>query len=238
MNNDTGIADLIDVTGTFYRKDKPALNFVSPKVVWDMKNKTISIQSATGFEKDYKFTTPLLSWGLDSKQVSAEGEVIFIGKNVTIKAKGMTANTLEDDIQLFGKPAALVILPGGKMTVTADRFRVNTGSNKFSAIGHAYSKKGALEIFAGTISYFSDLLIAAADLGVMLYNLDIKASSDSAIFDVKSEQVTMKGRALASKGDSKLSGEKLLIDVKNNKILVKGRSKVFVDEETISTEAR
>ncbi len=41
MNNDTGIADLIDVTGTFYRKDKPALNFVSPKVVWDMKNKTI-----------------------------------------------------------------------------------------------------------------------------------------------------------------------------------------------------
>jgi LPS export ABC transporter protein LptC len=238
MNNDTGMADLIDVKGTFYSKGRPSMNFISPKVVWDMKDKKISIQSATGFEKNYKFETPLLCWGLESKLISAEGDVVFVGQNLTIRAKGMLADTLDDEISLFGKPTASVVFSDGTMSITSDMFNIKTKADHFSAIGSAYSKKGALEIFAGKISYYSLRSLAAAQDGVILYNLDIKASSDSALFDVKREKVSMKGRALASKGESRLSGENLVIDVKNNKILVKGRSKVFVGEETISTEAR
>lgn len=238
INRTTGVASLNDIKGYFYNRGKKSVDFIAPRVFWDMANKRIKIEAPVGYDRNYKFETAELNWALDTKTLSTETEIRLESGKLSITARGMNADAGLEKMVLRGGPKAVVRQSQGDLKIEAEEFELNGSSGSFSANGDASVSSAGMTMSCRKIVYDKDRNILRAYGNVTMVFKDISAVAGIAEYFVGSGTVIMSGSARAARGGSELQGEKLKIDLKNNKMSLEGRSRVVVDEEEPSVEGK
>ena len=236
INKDTGKAILNDVKGTFFKEGKESFRFISPRVFWGMNIKEIRIDSPLGFDKRYRFETKDLNWSVASNRISTSSEVVFEGRNISIRAKGLTGDTGLEKMSLAGRPHAQIQTGKETMHIEADSFELDGNSNTVAAAGKAFARRGGLFLTSGSMVFDNRQNILRAGGGVKVSFRDIKAEADEASYDAKKDVVVLSGSASGERGDSRLRGARLKIDIKNNKISIEGKSRVVIEDELLTPE--
>lgn len=238
INNNTNQALLKQVQGEFFSKGKPVLNFISPKVLWDMKNKNIIIENPLGFDNKFKFKTDVLNWAMNTQLLSTESEVVFEGDDMLINGKGLRADVNLDKMMIKGRPKAKIKRNRELIEVEADVFNMNGETDTISAVGSAIAKKPDLIMEAREIDFGRMKKYIAAMGSVTVNFKDIYATANAAKYDINAETISLSGSAKANKSGSTLSGNRLLLDMKNNKIALEGRVKTFIEDEVMTKETK
>jgi len=238
VNNSTGIADLNQINGAFFKNGKPSVKFISPKVQWDMNKKSIRIETPLGFDKKYKFETSYLDWSLSTKKMFTDRDVVFEGDNLIVTARGLSSDAGLETMVLKGGPKARIRQDGEVLEIGARVFEINGGTGSILASGEAKAVRGDLFIRSESLFYDKGKNNASAIKSVRVIYKDIRAWSDFAVYDIVKNTVLLSGSARAVRGEDELTGDRLIIDLKNNKIMIKGRTKVVVDEDNLTREAR
>lgn len=236
INKDTGKALLRDIDGMFFSNGDPSLRFTAPSVVWDMKSRQIKIDSPRGFDDNYNFTVPDLTWSLSRDSFWTEGPVIFVSGQGTIKGRGLSGSPGKAGVTIKGRPVASFSKGKSVLRLQADVFSLDGVKGNLKASGGCLASMEALSVTAKEMEYFKARSEVVVRGNVKVSYLDINASADTAVFAAGGSAVTLSGNASAERLGSRMSAGRLKIDMKNNRIIMEERPEVFVKEEDLGTK--
>lgn len=236
VNKDTQEALLNEVKGAFFSNGKQEVNFIAPRVSWDMRSKKIKMNDPVGYDNNFRFKTSDLNWSLDSNKIFTDSKILFESDDLRMNAKGFSADTAFENMTLMGAPFAEVKRNREVISINAAAFEVKGKTGVITAKGNATAKKGDLLITCDELSFNKNSNRIYFKGSVKMSLRDINASSDMAEYDVRTGLVSLSGQALAKRGDSTVSGRKLKIDTKNYKITVEGQTKIILQEEVMTKE--
>lgn len=140
----------------------------------------------------------------DDAQSTSDGDATHIdlsstrGKPVDIEADSLTVNDNKRIAVFHGKVKAVQ----GTMTMRSTKLDVNYGGDD----GQGAAEKGSR---IKTIRAEGKVLINTAE--------DQATTSDWAVFDARSQTVTIGGNVILSQGDNVIKGDELVIDLTTNK---------------------
>jgi lipopolysaccharide export system protein LptA len=236
INKDTGKALLRDIDGMFFSNGDPSLRFTAPSVVWDMKSRQIKIDSPRGFDGNYNFTVPDLTWSLSRDSFWTEGPVVFVSGQGTIKGRGLSGSPGRSGVTIKGRPVASFSKGKSVLRLQADAFSLDGMKGNLKASGGCQASMDALSVTAKEMEYFKAKSEVVVRGNVKVSYLDINASADTAVFATGGSAVTLSGKASAERLGSRMSAGRLKIDMKNNRIIMEERPEVFVKEEDLGTK--
>ena len=236
INQDTGIAVLRGVSGTFFKGDLKTIGFDAPKVFWNMSKKEIKIESPTGYDRKFKFETDALSWSLATKKILTEGNVVFTGQKITIKAKGLEADLALQKMMLKGKPQVHIEHGRGRIKILCENIEIDSVNNNIMAEEDVLATQGEMEIKADKLGYNGDKNIVFGNGNIKFKYKDISAHADEMIYYLNDSCVLLKGSVVAKKQGSQIVGRQLKIDLNNNRMTIEGGTNIVIDEDEITKE--
>lgn len=234
LNKSTGLATLQTSEGIFFKSGKPALKFLSPAALWDMKKKEIYLDKPLGYDANSERKILALFKTMRANPLSIFNLPKIYGKGLGywFQAKNLSWKLADQLLVCSGG----IVLNKGEASVSAESLRgdvefenVQLTGSPHASISLDHGAPATLE--AEVFELKRDKFTLTNDVRVRY--LDIKAFGDSAQYFVNSQKLILAGHARAEQGESRLSSDKVMVLLKERKIALLGKSKVVIPKEEI-----
>ncbi|MFH2034598.1 MAG: LptA/OstA family protein [Candidatus Margulisiibacteriota bacterium] len=262
INKDSNIATLEAATGTFFEKNKPVLNFIAPRALWNMDKKEIYLLNPIGYdvamEKDIKnllarqkekhflelpenykgkgrgyfFRAKNLYWSLANKKIVCPDGIWLFKGNMIGYGRQFEADVTMEKVVLSGDPR-ITIIDTSLTTVEAQSFIADNPRNTIFATDGVVLISEGIRIYADNVVFDQKKKEINLSNNVEVTYLGIKATAKKASYDVAKARITLFDSALLERNNSALKGDKVIISVKEKEFKVSGKTSVTIPEKEL-----
>jgi lipopolysaccharide export system protein LptA len=254
---------MVSVTGTFFQNGKESLRILAPKALWNMREKTISLEEPIGydikFEKAFKGKIseirntfdPRSIFNLPSKTAPSQTGYWFMAHNLNwqladkravctggiMLTKGnviVFADNLSADIAM--EHLTLTGSPKALMdsvTLEAVKFEVDSTNDLFFAEDKVRARRPDGEITSKNAVYKQAVNEIEFLGNVNVSYKDLKGVSGRAKYLIDKEEAILSGNAVTTRGKNTLRGDEIHILFREDKIFVKGKTKVKIGRDDL-----
>ena len=263
LNKTTGIADLVDTRGTFFRYSKPVLKFISPNVTWNMTKKQIFLKEPIGYDvkaegkiqsllkeakvissfilparflnkgEGYFFRAKNLNWELRTEKIICTGGIYLKKGELSGFADRLEADVALEKVNISGAPCVMNISNQSLATLEAVNFIVDSLKDEMYATG-------GIKLLANSLTLTSkDLIYNQAEdkiyfkSDVRVAYHDTQAFSDTASYKIKAREITLQNNSRLLRKGSQLTGDKVIISLTDGTFKITGKTKIVIPEEEI-----
>lgn len=262
IDQDTQIATLETALGTFYEKNQPTLNFITPRAIWNMEKKEITLFDPVGFDvsmaseikdllsmekspfflklpenyqgrgRGYFFRAKSLSWKMSDQRIICPHGIWLFKGNVSGYGERLTADVAMENVILSGHPR-ITVKNSPSAIIEAREFTANNPQNTISAKAGVNLTSGAIRVYADEAKYFQSRGIIELYHNIKMKYNDMRAQGQFATYDIVQGTITLSGSARLIRGNSVVEGEKVVASLKDKKFKVEGKTRIVIPEKEI-----
>jgi lipopolysaccharide transport protein LptA len=240
VNKSTGIATLRDSKGTFYKKGRAVLRFVSPAALWDMKKKEIHLDKPIGYDVslERKISGLIKSLKKSRFSVFTLPQLYKKGTAYWFKANNLSWKFADQKLLCSGG----IILNKGDVTGYSERLQGDVGLESVLLEGNpkvviaADDKTSPITIQAEVFEVISsqDILLARGN-PVILWE-EAKIEAEDMKYVQKNKVLELSERVMVNYKDIKAWGDSARYFSDKEKIILEGNARAVQADNKLSGE--
>ncbi len=189
-----------------------------------------------GNGEGFFFTAQNLSWNLADQQVVCNDGIWLKKGAISGFSQKLQADVALEKVKISGHPKIQVsdTIP---TVLEAVDFEVDNPKNILTARNDVVLTANQIKIETKTATYEQSRdLIKLGDRVSASYR-QFKALSDFAVYNLKSQMISLTGKPKLLRGSSMLVGDEVSVNIKKKSFSVKGQSKITIPEKELTEES-
>ncbi|MBI5701182.1 hypothetical protein HZC34_04975 [Candidatus Saganbacteria bacterium] len=189
--------------------------------------------SYKGRGKGFFFKSENLSWNIKDKQLVCDNGLWLKKGEIAGLARKLTSDVAMEKVRISGDPK-INISNGVPAMLRAKEFEVDSVRNILTAKDGVSLNANDIKIAASQAAYEQDSGNIKLAGGVAVNYKNYKATSSTALYSVKNENMVLSKDAKLFRDGSTLSGQEIFVDIKTRAFSVRGKSKIVVPEKELN----
>lgn len=236
VNNSSGLASLQEVTGTFFKNNRPVLRFISPAALWDMKKKEIYLDKPIGYDIILEKKVPALLRAQKNNELS-----IFNLPKLSSKDRGywFQAKNLSwklDDKKLLCTGG--IVLRKGEVTGLADKLESDVGLEKIRLEGSPKiiitpEKLAPITLEAAVFEVISDQDKVVAEGAPVITWGEAKINAKGLVYSQISQLLEMTGDVVVNYKDIQAWGDSARYQTTKDLLVLSGNARAVQGENRL-----